>query len=831
MSQPPPPPPLSQAPLPAQPGGEELQKPRRPRRLLERPLPWLVGAVATFLVLFGIAFLIFNSIKNGGGASGRGAFSLILFFGILALLLILATSFYSLRKRRRSFQEGMPGTMMAWFKAHVWLGLLAFGAVIIHVLTRPISSDLSTGKLALIVFFLLVLSGVGWRLVYRRVPRSVSEEVGNLAVSDTQRRLDEVQVEIDKLSAGRSDHFQTLVAARLRGVPQPELDQQALALPEEERAVWVHISRLAYDRERYLARVGRQQKLARFMQGWRVAHWPLAAILFALVFVHILDVFGAGRAAFGGAATQFPSSESCANCHSQIANDWKQSVMSHGATSPIMIAQVQLAVQKNIENGTPLGTICTACHGPIGVELTGAEVLPFPGTDASSDPNATGKRNRVLAEGVTCVVCHALDAAPPPGSGAFGMPVNKSGLSSLGKVTGPILPGGPPIPVPDHQTIVGGYMADEVTSSELCGACHVVAVDLNQDGNIDRNAVAGQQPDLVLQTTYLEWLEDYQSQPQFAGVGCVTCHAPPTPGPIVDAGPFLGSVPDRLVHNHAFVGVDYDLTPGHPGLSEEEFEEVLEEREVLLRTAAVVDVQPQVQGQFLTANVTVRNVGAGHTLPTGFAFVRQMWLEVRATNLTTGQPLCLAGVVFSDGGQELAAQCASGVIENDREDLRYCDPNQIANQVDPNFVHDNLGIQLAPGASRPPGECDPWLASWQKILTDGPPGQRSVEVAFQSLEPDIVANRARIFDNLVMAALQEPGLQGDSLTVPYQFFVGDIAGSNIEIEVRLRFRHASAYFLRALDGLYPNGLTANDLIQNLTVVDMLAEPARAQIAV
>src|SRR5439155_15830515 len=120
--------------------------------------------------------------------------------------------------------------------------------------------------------------------------------------------------------------------------------------------------------------------------------------------------------------------------------------------------------------------------------------------------------------------------------------------------------------------------------------------------------------------------------------GCMGCHATATPGSIVDSAPFGQSPPQRVVHNHAFVGVDYDLTPGHPGLSNAEFKKVLAERQALLQSAADLKVQkPKVQGHKLTAVVRIQNVGDGHTLPTGFAFVRQMWLEVKAKDLNTGE--------------------------------------------------------------------------------------------------------------------------------------------------------------------------------------------------
>jgi hypothetical protein len=379
--------------------------------------------------------------------------------------------------------------------------------------------------------------------------------------------------------------------------------------------------------------------------------------------------------------------------------------------------------------------------------------------------------------------------------------------------------------------VVGGFMESPITSSSLCGACHIVQVDLD-GGGVDRNAKAktGVQPDLVLQTTFFEWAETY---PLNNVNGCVSCHAAPIESaPIVDSAPFGGSPPVRSVANHAFVGVDYDLTPGHPGLTEEEFQEVLDERATLLKGAANITVrEPTIdrsQGrQILTVPVRIQNVNTGHTLPTGFAFVRQMWLEVVATNTDTGERVCLAPLFFNDDNRDVQTPCGSGELTSAQEDLPYCEPAELQ-QAEPGAQIGNVDIDFAPGSTRPVGQCDLYLASWQKILTNGPPDTPARrEVAFQSRLADIVDVRIRQSDGQAMAALDPPGtvvddqtvFVGDTQTFDYTFLINGVQG-NVRVTATLRFRHVSPYFLRALDGRYPAGLTADELIQNLEIVDM-----------
>ena len=56
----------------------------------------------------------------------------------------------------------------------------------------------------------------------------------------------------------------------------------------------------------------------------------------------------------------------------------------------------------------------------------------------------------------------------------------------------------------------------------------------------------------------------------------------------------------------------------------------------------------------------------------------------------------------------------------------------------------------------PLDDCDPWLANFQKILTDGDPDDDGtfIEVPYQSLHPDIVKLQTRVADQQAMAPLK-----------------------------------------------------------------------------
>src|SRR5215212_365901 len=176
-------------------GKEEYMKQtslNRPTTRFERARPWILLA-ALLLVLIGFATRFkFNAVQSLLAARGS-TFALVTALGVLTVVLILITFFYSLRKR--NLQERAPGTMMVWLQAHVYIGLLSLAVVFAHIWVPSFSKGWSSGKYALAVFGLLVLSGIAWRIVYYIVPPKVAQNVGNLSLSDTKDKARITKVE------------------------------------------------------------------------------------------------------------------------------------------------------------------------------------------------------------------------------------------------------------------------------------------------------------------------------------------------------------------------------------------------------------------------------------------------------------------------------------------------------------------------------------------------------------------------------------------------------------------------------------------------------------
>jgi hypothetical protein len=274
--------------------------------------------------------------------------------------------------------------------------------------------------------------------------------------------------------------------------------------------------------------------------------------------------------------------------------------------------------------------------------------------------------------------------------------------------------------------------------------------------------------------------------------------------------------------------------------------------------------------------VVVRNNLLAHSFPTGFAFARQFWLEVSAE--VDGEPVCLLPAFVDDAGEPIInAPCGSGFadaegtepVEGDAE-LRQCDTRDVAESfgVDPdaarvaggaiegtNIVLPNLDIDFAGSSdgdfagSFGADECDPWLANFQKILTDGDPDGNGVreEVPYQPLLPDAVKIRGQVATGQAMTELQPVRLRdndgdgiddpADSVAVRYVFEVPPgVDPASIEVTARMRFRHLPPYLVRDLEnrqgsccddavggGAVPDGasIDADTLLERMVVSEVV----------
>ncbi len=292
----------------------------------------------------------------------------------------------------------------------------------------------------------------------------------------------------------------------------------------------------------------------------------------------------------------FSSAETCAECHARHYEGWKTSMHAYAMIDPVYRELVAL---RQADYSGEQDQFCTQCHSAIGTR--GGEIV---------DNFTFESLSPITLEGVTCEACHKVSGLRR---------ADNSGhiLDPTGPVRATI---GSPIDSAAHEAVFSELHG----SPEFCAGCHDV---------VEVNGVELERP-------YEEWLE---SPAPLAGTTCQDCHMKTYRG---RAAP---GAPERTLHEHTFVGVDIPLTEGFA--TAEEMTRIRADVTELLGTAARLDVSPAnalVPGVDLNVLVTVENLIEGHNLPTGSTFIRQLWVELRATD-ATGRVLYETGTLDDNG--------------------------------------------------------------------------------------------------------------------------------------------------------------------------------------
>lgn len=780
-----------------------MKTPRKQRKIFEYQAPWLILTVLG--VLFSCAGMgALVSGVTGTRAAFRGHAPLNVVLAVLAVFLFTVSAFYLLRKRL--FQEEfslLKASMQSWLWAHIYLALFGTWLVCLHAGYSLLTVEITSGKLALLALFGTIFSGVVWRLVYALVPRRAAKSVGNYSVAASVAEAEQLAVEIEKLAAGRSERFHELKRQALESYLGPhEVEPLLATLPATEHAGFRQLAALADRRRAALSRTHGQRAYVRLLQSWRLLHVPVTLIFMLLVPAHVFLAYRvparlvAPGAIEGTSLGGFETSDKCENCHARIVEQWRGSLHARAMTRPTMIAQTNQDLQTTLKGtqGPDPKDLCINCHGPIGAVLTKNSELPL-------TSSALLAEDELLNEGISCVACHQYDGKSYPGHAALSSFADgyKPGRLYFG-------PNDDPVPNSFHRSAGSAMFKNP---GELCQNCHSVNYDLDADGAI----VKGK--DLVLQQVFEEW-QHYKKQGGVAS--CVDCHMPL--GGATEAAeaawiPFEQDyeAPKRQVRDHTFIGADHRLDvpeaqDGHAAA-----------RRRLLQSAASISIDPatlKLDENRLEFQVTVANVGTGHRLPGGFAFARQLWLEVNVKD-GAGQLLQSSGRVQSPEHDLCDAGMFTGISKSVLEFTLGCQ------QPDLNLVNfqaillDKIQPELAEDGTPVLDELgDAVLA----------PAEAAEETFLQHFTGGAVARR-RGSDNKPMPPLDP----GEERQVGYQLELGPRAADAAELEVRLLFRAFPPYFLRALGKAQPPNeppvapLTKNLRIDEISTATVTIRPA------
>lgn len=333
------------------------------------------------------------------------------------------------------------------------------------------------------------------------------------------------------------------------------------------------------------------------------------------------------------------SSAKCKSCHSEIFEQWSNSNHKHMAGSnPYYMVMETLAGEVE---GQEFRKWCMSCHNPSALSLGHPKTThAMDGNLVSNEHFESGAKtllndfkehgNFRVEEGVSCITCHQTTEAKSKGNASFKISLEREkylfedSKSDLGRwFSEKLINANPKV----HKE---SYSKELYRESRYCASCH--------DEFHPQNGIK-------IVSTFEEWEKSPFNNPKdkTKHKSCIDCHMTymkdgkfaPLRGTSTDGGVIKDDV-----KVHYFAGSNHFLA----GLRDKVHEEQTLE---LLRTSAKLDID--IKDGIL--EVGVKNVGAGHHLPTGVADFREMWLEVEVKDKDK-KLIFSSGKLKSDGNIE-----------------------------------------------------------------------------------------------------------------------------------------------------------------------------------
>lgn len=275
---------------------------------------WLIVSV----VLYGIIFAIYFPLVRADSEVAPKNNTLLLIFGIVAFLMVLAATAFSLRSR---FMRGLPGKAQDWLWMHTWVAIAAAFVAMLHsnyahILRDQLfnvifcADDAYCGGTAIFALILLVISGIVGRLLDRRQAGIISKEASTNKVGiarAVKERILELEYIVERLSAGKSEAFKQYCIQAVDGesipgtsfadtfLKQPPLSPlQQLPLPAlkpNEQADFQRAHETLTERSHLVQSLRRQERARITMRTWRYVHIVIACLaLFVITFHSIMEL-------------------------------------------------------------------------------------------------------------------------------------------------------------------------------------------------------------------------------------------------------------------------------------------------------------------------------------------------------------------------------------------------------------------------------------------------------------------------------------------------------------------------------------------------------------
>jgi hypothetical protein len=226
--------------------------------------------------------------------------------GTVGAVLILWLMWYGVRKRRYG---STSGTVQGWLSAHVYLGTALVVVVTLHT---GFELGWNVHTLAYLLMLAVVGTGLYGVVLYLRVPRAMTENLGAETLASILLKLNDLDREmrarslslpdallrlVDRSIAGTrlGGGFLRLVTARDRACPTAaaiaEWAGAARPLTGEGARLGKEVYGLLLRKQQLLEQARRDLRHKALLDLWLYFHVPLAFMLLAALVAHVVSVF------------------------------------------------------------------------------------------------------------------------------------------------------------------------------------------------------------------------------------------------------------------------------------------------------------------------------------------------------------------------------------------------------------------------------------------------------------------------------------------------------------------------------------------------------------
>ena len=241
-----------------------------------------------------------EQFPHGGSVMG-------LIYGVIALILMLMLVFFGVRKR---WHRTRWGKLESWLQGHMYLGILSFFVILAHTGFR---FEDKVAVALFIVIIAVILSGMLGAVLYKIVPRMLTEVGSNLTIDQMSDQLNQIARSMARVASEKSQTFQGIYRDLMKqSVPgwgagwrlllsdsrgsalrksQGDWTKQLGSVGRDEQADLRQLLVLSRQHKELHIRLIAQQRYKNLLDFWLFLHLPLSLAMLVLIVAHLWGVF------------------------------------------------------------------------------------------------------------------------------------------------------------------------------------------------------------------------------------------------------------------------------------------------------------------------------------------------------------------------------------------------------------------------------------------------------------------------------------------------------------------------------------------------------------